>query len=240
MRLSELQVLDHGFVRVVDYMGTDKRVVDTARLSYHKTEFEEPFNAKDERLVNFLAEHQHTTPFRHCMVSLLIKAPEFVMRQWYKHAVGASWQTEGSSDTPWNEMSQRFKEVPLEFYTPKRFKAQDLVNKQSAGAPLGAAAQGNCEDAYNSTLRAVRKAYTSLLEEGVAREQARLILPLSVYTTAQWTVSLQALAHFVKLRKAGDAQAEICEYATAIEKLVAQLFPVSWKALLGENNGPTP
>lgn len=228
------KVLDHGFVQVVDKMGTDKTVVNSARLSYSNHSFaEQDMTDKDLRLLGYLAEHKHLSPFRHCYVSFLIRAPEFVMRQWYKHAVGASWFAEGNPDTPWNEASQRFKEVEPVFYEPYEWLAQNTENKQASGKPLHHETQQVCHMVAGHAQRFAWEKYQELLLHGVSREQARMVLPLNIYTTAQWTASLQAIANFVKLRIASDAQTEIQLYASAISEGMFELFPHSWGVLMG-------
>ena len=169
------KVLDHGFVQVVDKMGTDKTVVNSARLSYSNHSFaEQDMTDKDLRLLGYLAEHKHLSPFRHCYVSFLIRAPEFVMRQWYKHAVGASWFAEGNPDTPWNEASQRFKEVEPVFYEPYEWLAQNTENKQASGKPLHHETQQVCHMVAGHAQRFAWEKYQELLLHGVSREQARM------------------------------------------------------------------
>jgi thymidylate synthase (FAD) len=218
------ELLDgNGEVQLVGWLGGDLTVVNSARVSFGK--HATGLGSDDVRLILYLAKHGHTSPFRHVQLQFRVKAPEFVARQWYKHAVGG-----GFTDTPWNEISQRYTEVPTEFYRPAIWRAQKGRQTSEGGIEKQAHAHLERSKAYLYA----KSAYERLLELGVAREQARLVLPLSVYTEWYWTTSLQAAAHFIKLRSDEHAQQEIRVYADAVRQLTMKVAPVSLAALLGE------
>ncbi len=222
---NELQitVLDRGFVKLVDHMGTDLSVVNAARVSYGKRK--DGWDDKDAVLVEYLAEHEHTSPFRHASLQFHAKAPIFVFRQWMKHQVGCAW----------NEISGRYVEFAEdEFYLPATFRQQAKVNKQGSEGEIAADQRDAAAATYLESCRGAVASYRRLLEAGVCREQARCVLPLALYSEVYWTVSLQAVAHFIRLRTDSHAQWEIQQYAHAVRQLVEGLFPVSLKALLGE------
>ena len=224
MSENEIQVLDRGFVQLVDCMGGDLSVVNAARVSYGKRK--EAFDEKDTKLIRYLATHEHTSPFRHAYLQFHVKAPIFVFRQWMKHQVGCSW----------NEISGRYVEFPEdEFHVPSLFRQQAVVNKQ--GSEGAVADQKAATAAYLDSCKASVAAYKQLLELGVCREQARCVLPLGLYSEVYWTTSLQAVAHFIRLRSESHAQWEIQEYARAVRALVEPRFPASLAALLDSAAG---
>ena len=216
---KKLEVLDKGFVTLIDYMGSDLRTVNAARISFGKQK--EVFDEKDEGLVKYLAEHEHQSPFRHNKVTFHVKAPIFVLRQWMKHRI----------DSEFNELSGRYVEFPPDdFYIPDIFRQQSVDNKQGSAGEVesNTAAQlmytVSCENSIRD--------YQRLISMGVCREQARCILPLGMYSEVFWTASLQTIAHFVKLRNESHAQWEIQQYAIVVEQLTKELFPVSYKHLI--------
>lgn len=224
MSQPEIQVLDRGFVRLVDAMGSDLSVVNAARVSYGKRK--ETFEEGDAKLIRYLATHEHTSPFRHAYLQFHVKAPIFVFRQWMKHQVGCSW----------NEISGRYVEFPEdEFHVPALFRQQAKVNKQ--GSEGAVADQPGATAAFEAACKASVAAYKQLLEQGVCREQARCVLPLGLYSEVYWTTSLQAVAHFIRLRSDSHAQWEIQEYARAVRALVEPRFPASLGALLDATVG---
>lgn len=220
-RLHEaVPVLDHGFVRVVDYMGDDGAIVQAARVSYGRG----TKAARDDRgLIRYLMRHWHSTPFEMCEIKLHVKLPIFVARQWIRHRTANV-----------NEISARYSILDREFYVPapEHLAAQSAVNRQGRGAVL----EGETAAHALALLRdeAVRAfdAYDTLLAEevGVARELARMALPLSTYTQWYWKTDLHNLLHFLRLRADPHAQYEIRAYAEAIGALVAAWVPHSWEA----------
>ena len=217
------KVLDKGFIEVVDSLGNDLTVVNSARVSFGKRK--KYWDRSDERLVRYLAKHKHYSPFRHLQVQFHIKAPEFVMRQWYKHVVGIETTSNSSTkDHAWNEISGRY--VPVEdFYTPNVWRKQSEDNKQASEGVLDDLQQKRMEDCYNEYMRQVEMTYDRMIEAGVAKEQARIILPLNQYTEVYWTASFQAIMNFIELRNEKTSQWEIQEYARVLLELMKETFP---------------
>lgn len=204
-------------VDLVDHMGNDATVANAARVSFNK--HKDTFDEKDEKLINYLADHQHWTPFAHPQITLRMKAPISIRTQCFKHKVGF---TE-------NEISRRYVSDDPEFFDPTW-----------RGKPTNGAKQGSSEiiessmvpnALYQKAIAAARFAYNRLLKEGVAPEQARFVLPQGMYTEWYWTGSLSAFARFYKQRTHEGAQSEIRELAEFIQEVVEPLYPVSWKAL---------
>ena len=202
----KIDVLDKGYIELVDSLGDDLTPVNAARVSFDG--FSEEFTDKDRKLSKFLIKHKHHSPFRHQHAMFIIKAPEFVMRQWYKHVVGIeTTSSHVTKDHAWNEISGRY--VPYdEFYEPTEFRKQSDDNKQASDGLVD-----NQE----------------LLDMGMAREQARSILPLTLYTKVWWTASFQSIMNFIELRDEKTSQVEIQEYARALKKIVLTLFPETTK-----------
>ena len=216
---KKIDVLDKGFVTLVDYMGSDLTTVNAARISFGKQK--DAFDEKDEGLIKYLAEHEHTSPFRHSMLTFHVKAPIFVFRQWMKHRIASEF----------NEISGRYVEFKEDdFYIPKIFRQQAVVNKQGSEGVVEH--NEKAQLMYTVACENAIKDYKHLIEMGVCREQARCVLPLAMYSEVYWTVSLQAAAHFVRLRKDGHAQWEIQQFANAVEEVLRELFPVSYKHLI--------
>ena len=221
----KIDVLDKGYIEVVDSLGDDLTPVNAARVSFDG--FSDTFEDKDRKLSKFLIKHKHHSPFRHQHAMFIIKAPEFVMRQWYKHVVGIeTTSSHVTKDHAWNEISGRY--VPYdEFYEPTEFRKQSQDNKQ--------ASDGLIKDQISATIKwretqmKTIETYNQLLEMGVAREQARSILPLTVYTKVWWTASFQSIMNFIELRDEPTSQVEIQEYARAMKKIVLTLFPETTK-----------
>ena len=228
------QVLDKGFVEVVDSLGNDLTVVNSARVSFGKRK--ETFDKSDERLVRYLAKYKHYSPFRHLQVQFHIKAPEFVMRQWYKHVVGIETTSNSATkDHAWNEISGRY--VPVEdYYEPSVWRKQSDDNKQASEGVLDDLQQKRMNDAYNDLMRKVRMTYDKMVEAGMAKEQARIILPLNQYTEVYWTASFQAVMNFIELRNEKTSQIEIQEYAKVMLEQMKEVFPKTTK-IWSEVNG---
>jgi len=216
-----VKVLDKGFVEVIDTLGDDLTVVNSARVSFGKRKTK--WDKSDERLVRYLAKHKHHSPFRHLQIQFHIKAPEFVMRQWYKHVVGIETTSNSATkDHAWNEISGRY--VPVEdFYTPEVFRQQSEDNKQATEGSIED--QNKAKIIWDVAMFNAKKYYNDLLDLGVGKEQARAILPLNQYTEVYWTASFQAVMNFVELRDEKTSQWEIQEYAKVIKKLCLTSFP---------------
>lgn len=231
-------VLDKGFIEVVSvstpmmvweapeglmYSNTgDPETIpaNTARVSYGKQQTKIDDSAI--KLMKFLTEHKHTSPFRHIYVGLRVKAPEFVGRQWWKHVVGSEYTFQ---DNPWNEISGRYVEIQNEFYIPKQFGKQPDKKHQGGIGYLEGDIALDCEETYKKFLDQVELTYKLFLNVGMSKEHARMVLPISFYTEYIWTASLQAIQHFIKLRDKPEAQAEIREYAKAMKLLMSRLLP---------------
>jgi thymidylate synthase (FAD) len=227
-------VLDKGFIEVIDSLGDDLTVVNSARVSFGKRK--EVYDKSDERLVRYLAKYKHFSPFRHLQVQFHIKAPEFVMRQWYKHVVGIETTSNSSAkDHAWNEISGRY--VPVEdYYEPSVWRKQSDDNKQASEGVLDDLQQRRMDDAYNDLMRKVRMTYDKMVKAGMAKEQARIILPLNQYTEVYWTASFQAIMNFIELRNEKTSQWEIQEYAKVMLEQMKEVFPKTTK-IWSEVNG---
>ena len=219
------QVLDKGFIEVIDSLGNDLTVVNSARVSFGKRK--EVYDKSDERLVRYLAKYKHFSPFRHLQVQFHVKAPEFVMRQWYKHVVGIETTSNSATkDHAWNEISGRY--VPVEdFYTPSVFRKQSEDNKQATEGAIDD--QAKALHHWEMAMFHSKKQYQKLLDMGVGKEQARAILPLNQYTEVYWTASFQAIMNFIELRAEKTSQWEIQEYAKTLQKLMFDVFPKTTK-----------
>ena len=220
-----MKVLDKGFIEVIDTLGDDLTVVNSARVSFGKRK--EKFDKSDERLVRYLAKYKHYSPFRHLQIQFHIKAPEFVMRQWYKHVVGIETTSNSSTkDHAWNEISGRYVEYD-EFYQPAVYRKQSDDNKQASEGQFEKSEYDyqfvdiNWTNAHEICV----SAYKQLIEIGMAKEQARCILPLTLYTEVYWTASFQAVMNFIELRNEKTSQIEIQEYAKSMLDLMHESFP---------------
>jgi len=220
-------ILDKGFIEVVDYLGSDLTVVNSARVSFgkRKTVYED----EDRKLVRFLAKYKHYSPFRHMIVQFHVKAPEFVMRQWYKHVVGIETSSSSSTkDHAWNEISGRY--VPVkDFYKPAIWRLQSKDNKQGSEGSISEEVEKEVNKIFDDYMSEMNRMYNALLEKGVAKEQARMILPLNQYTEVYWTVSFQAIMNFIELRDERTAQWEIRQYAIAMKDIMFKLYPETLK-----------
>lgn len=208
---------------LVDHMGTDLTTVNAARVSYGAESKE--LTERDKRLVEFLAEHEHVTPFRHAQVTLRCRAPIFLARQLGKHQVGFSW----------NEISRRYKDgdaIEVECYVPDVvFGRPDKLMTQTAQPIPQDFARTLAAYIKNDNARAVRE-YKALLKFGVAPEQARMVLPQSMITEWVWTGSLYGWANLYKQRSSEHAQYEARLFAEEVNKIMSELFPNTWEALI--------
>jgi len=219
--------VDGGYVHLLDYMGGDLDVVNAARVSFGKRK--EVFDEKDTRIISYLAKHKHMSPFRHVQFSFLIHTPEVVCRQLYKHQVGCGF-TSGEfreSSTVWNEMSGRYTEFNYKFHDVKEFRKQHFYNKQSSVSSEIIDDNKEAIKIYKSFLALSYETYRRLIDMGVCKEQARMVLPVSFMNTLIWTASLEAVVNFIKLRDHEGAQFEIRKLAVAIKDLVTPICPVS-------------
>ena len=238
----KIEVLDKGHVELMDHMGSDLTVCNAARVSFNKEsewglDFDAierlkscPYNKddvrllkeKDEKLIRYLAKHNHWTPFAHPQITLRVKAPVSIRTQFFKHKQGFVE----------NEISRRYVSYEPEFYSPTwRGKPTDGA-KQGSEDFITEETRTNLYDAiYRESYETALHVYNTLIEKGIAPEQARFVLPQGMYTEWYWTGSLAAYARFYKQRKDDHAQWEIREYANAVGKIIEPYFPVSWKHL---------
>ena len=221
------QVLDKGFVEVIDSLGSDLTVVNSARVSFGKRK--EVYDKSDRALVRFLTKHKHFSPFRHMMVQFHLKAPEFVMRQWYKHVVGAETTSSyPTKDHAWNEISGRYTPV-TDYYIPEVWRKQSEDNKQASEGKLDNLQQKRMAHLYERYLLEVERVYDTMVKSGMAKEQARVVLPLSQYTEVYWTASFQAIMNFIELRDETTAQWEIQQYAICLKEMMYDIYPETVK-----------
>ena len=206
-------------VDYIDHMGSDVNVVNAARVSFAK-EVQGFDIEKDTKLINYLAKHNHWSPLAHTSVSIRVKAPIFMARQFVKHQIGLVW----------NEESRRYIDDEPEFYLPDAWRAKPENAKQGSGDVLEKSVVYKNHCKYQSI--ECLKTYNFMLEEGVAPEQARMVLPQNTMTNWIWTGSLVAFARVCKLRLDSHAQKEAQELAQLINDVVAPLYPVSWTALM--------
>ena len=221
------QVLDKGFVEVIDSLGSDLTVVNSARVSFGKRK--EVYDKSDRALVRFLAKHKHFSPFRHMVVQFHLKAPEFVMRQWYKHVVGIETTSSyPTKDNAWNEISGRYTPV-TDYYIPEVWRKQSDDNKQASEGKLDNLQQKRMAHLYERYLLEVERVYDTMVKSGMAKEQARVVLPLSQYTEVYWTASFQAIMNFIELRDETTAQWEIQQYARCLKEMMYDIYPETVK-----------
>lgn len=214
---NSFNVLDKGFIALIDFCGGDEMVVRAARISYGKeTKGEE----QDKRLIKYMMRHNHGTPFEHSLFIFHVKAPIFVARQWFRHRIGS-----------FNEISGRYVEYPEEFYIPEKLRAPDPKNKQ--GSVEGKFPnEKELIKTFEDTISRSYEAYKKLLSAGVAREIARAVLPLALYTQFYWSVNPRSLMNFINLRVSKDAQFEIRQYAEKIVFFMRDKMPWTFEAFV--------
>lgn len=214
-------------VTLIDHMGSDLSIVNAARVSFAKVSKE--FTERDAKLIRYLAKHNHWTPFGHASLTLHIKAPIFIARQLGKHQTGLVW----------NEVSRRYVDDEPEVYIPDVWRSRpDGSIKQGSGGSINLAGVTtaypalNLESAANGVMLDAVAVYEEMIEAGVAPEQARMVLPQSMYTEWYWTGSLAAFARVYKLRAEASAQVEVQEIARMLNGVIKPLYPVAWEALV--------
>lgn len=220
---KDFKVLDKGFVRMVDYYGSDQRIVQSARVSYGEGT---KSVSQDEALIDYLLRHQHTSPFEQVVFTFHLKMPIFVARQWVRHRMGRM-----------NEVSGRYSIMKDEFYVPKAgcIARQSKDNKQGRDSePLPESEAASVQVQFAEGQQKSYQAYSDMVNSGLAREIARINLPLSLYTEFYWQMDLHNLFHFLKLRLDSHAQYEIREYAKVILELVRTVCPMATSSF--ENN----
>lgn len=226
---GKVNVLDKGYVRMIDHMGDDLSVVNAARASFAKESKE--FSQSDARLIDFLARENHMSPFRHAFVTLEFHAPLMVARQHWKYVVGSDHTMDA-----WNESSRRYITQDPEFYLPTgdqwRLAAED--KKQGSAGLAGPWIGSLLTTELKALIDKCESLYNMAIDNGIAPEQARLFLPAyGMYLSYRWSCSLQSVALFLNQRLSEDSQFEIQQYAKAVYDLVKPLYPVSLYSLLG-------
>ena len=205
---------------LIDYCGDDLRVVNAARVSFDK--HSDNMTGQDERLISYLAKHNHFTPFTHCVITLRETVPIFVAAQRMKHQIGFTY----------NSVSRRYVDSPPDFYVPDEWRARpDASIKQGSGEPIEERYQHGIKASYEAFLRRAYQEYTALISVGVAPEQARMLLPQSTLTSYYVTGSLAAFARAYNLRAEETAQKEIQDLAQQWNDIIEPLYPCSWRAL---------
>ena len=222
---KEYPVLDKGFVRLVDYFGGDQRIVQSARVSYGEGT---KTVSQDAALIDYLLRHQHTSPFEQVVMTFHLKMPIFVARQWVRHRTGRM-----------NEVSGRYSIMKDEFYVP----AEDKVSPQSTDNKQGRATEAFDKETADKIInqleegqKAAYESYNELIESGLAREIARINLPLSLYTEFYWEMDLHNLFHFLKLRLDSHAQYEIRVYAEVILEMCRKVAPMATQSFINHMN----
>ncbi len=227
------KVVDDGVVTLTDVMGDDLSVVNAARVSFGKRKTE--ISEADIKLIKYLAEHKHMSPFRHVVFSFTLEGvSEVVCRQLYKHQVGCAF-TSGEfreAATTWNEISGRYIQFDPEFHVPETFREQSSNNKQASLEGSVVEENQKAQELYKKSLSKSYDTYKQLLSMGVCREQARMVMPLCFKNSIIWTASLEAVVNFIQLRDHDGAQLEIRKLARAIGELVYNHCPKSVDALL--------
>ena len=224
---KEFPVLDKGFVRLVDYFGGDQRIVQSARVSYGEGT---KSVSQDGALIDYLLRHQHTSPFEQVVMTFHVKMPIFVARQWVRHRTGRM-----------NEVSGRYSIMKEEFYVPEA----DKVSPQSKDNKQGRASEAFDSEIANKIINQLEEGqksayenYSELLDAGLAREIARINLPLSLYTEFYWEMDLHNLFHFLKLRLDSHAQYEIRVYAEVMLEMCKKVAPMATESFINhQNNG---
>ena len=218
-----MKVLNAGAIELVDYMGSDLSVVQAARIS-NGAAMPDWRGTPDERLIEFLANHEHMTPFEHASFKFYVKAPIFVIREWQRHRTFS-----------YNELSGRYKKLAPEFYYPDRAREPDPNNKQGSRVPDSTCRQGELDSLVKKGLgEAYQKSYAyyeEMLKGGIAREIARSVMPLGMYTEMYVSGNFRNWMHFYHLRNSDEAQYEIRVYADALGLYLQDKMPLSFDAL---------
>lgn len=233
------EVLDKGYVGLVNTMGSDLDIANSARVSYNKlSHLDEHGNLslKDGKLIDFLWKENHTSPFRHCVMSFEIYAPLMVARQHWKHVVASSHIDD---QVGWNESSRRYVTENEEFYIPsmEEWRMAPENSKQGSGEPIINSWSVFFSEELKDYVQTGLRLYEKALEQGIAPEMARLFLPAyGMYVRYRWTASLHSIMNFLQLRLDSHSQKEIRDYAEVISRLVQEHFPYAHSLLENKND----
>jgi len=221
---NTIRVLDHGFVRLDDAMADDLSVVNGARVSFarHKDELDD----SDQGLIRFLMRERHGTPFEHNAFRFHVRCPIFVAREWFRHRVGS-----------FNEFSLRYARATEDFYVPEPEDVRTQIGKPGAYSfePVSDELAETTREELRAVYEAAYRTYEQLVEQGVARELARSVLPVGAYTEFYWTVNARSLMNFLSLRNSETAQREIRRYAEACERFLEEQMPVTYAAFVAND-----
>lgn len=209
-------------IEYVDHMGDDLRVANVARVSFNK--WKEEFDRQDARLIDYLASHEHFSPFRHTALSIRCKAPVFLARQLGKHQAGLSW----------NEVSRRYVDVGIEYFVPDSWRSRPVDGMKQGSGEIITDKDFLVWEQYNIAIEAAQEAYDTMMKLNVAPEMARMVLPQSMMVDWIWTGNLFSFFHVYRLRAGHGAQLEAVDFANKLEQIVEPLFPHCWSALKGE------
>jgi thymidylate synthase (FAD) len=229
--MKKIDVLDGGYVAIHEdgVMGSDKTIVNAARVSYGKR-VDGELEDKDRKLIRFLAKHGHTSPFRHATLQFECRVPLMIARQWWKYIVGAGFQ---DPMTAWNESSRRYITERNEYHLPDYFRLAPENSKQGSGKPVDDETNERWLNLLATHQIQGESLYQQAMADGICAEQARLFLPAyGLYVTFYWTASLQGVAHLLNQRLESDAQFEFQAYAKAVHTLASEHFPISLEELL--------
>ena len=218
---NELVLFEHGFVRLDAAMADDLSVINSARVSFAVRK--EEMDDRDKGLIRFLMRDRHGTPFEHNSFRFHIRAPIFVAREWFRHRIGS-----------FNEESARYHKLTDDFYLPDVEAVRSQVGKPGSYSfePVDEALAIETRNALEKTYKEVYATYQELIEKGVAKEVARAVLPVGIFTQFYWTINARALMNFLSLRNAQTAQYEIRAYADAVERLFAQQMPITHQCFI--------
>jgi len=221
---NTIRVLDHGFVRLDDAMADDLSVVNGARVSFarHKDELDD----SDQGLIRFLMRERHGTPFEHNAFRFHVRCPIFVAREWFRHRVGS-----------FNEFSLRYARATDDFYVPEPEDVRTQIGKPGAYSfePVSDELAETTREELRAVYEAAYRTYEQLVEQGVARELARSVLPVGAYTEFYWTVNARSLMNFLSLRNSETAQREIRRHAEACERFLEEQMPVTYAAFVAND-----
>jgi thymidylate synthase (FAD) len=213
---NKIELLDKGFIELIDHMGNDHAITEAARVSFLG---ESKGDEKDAQLIDYLMKHKHMTPFESVVLKFRVKAPICIRSQWFR---SRTWS--------FSEISRRFTAKDIEFYIPEKWRLQDTTNTQASKGYLSDKESASWSRVTKHHAEMSLKLYNDMRDEGISREMARMVLPQNLYTMFYGTVNLRNLFHFLELRNDSHAQPEIQVYAEAIEKLIEPIVPVSFKA----------
>ncbi len=215
MREIKETFLDHGFVKLVDCIGDDYRILQSARVSTGGVAAKG--DKEDRGLIRYLYKNKHLTPFEQVVFTFHAKVPNFVMKQYLRHRTFST-----------NEYSQRYSQVDEEYYVPKEWRVQGITNHQGSGEAFSKEDNKEFDEAYDTLMTDVFHTYEGLIDNSVAKEMARMVLPSSIYTEFYFTVDLRNLLHFLELRMHEHAQFEIREFAKGISRILHEQTDLVW------------